>query len=142
MSNIAILSTLHVSDTLPYLLNFVYTGALVAPILSRAIGSINDTATRAQLGEIFAGFGERCRRQLDDDPPSFGTPDGQVEIRLGRDVVIGGSRGIQGKYLLIDLIETVDVAIVPPTLQVPPSPSLTVFLQPTVTSSTLGTSGQ
>lgn len=127
---------------LPHLLDFVYIGALVAPILSGAIGSINDATTCAQLGEILAGFGKRRRRQLDDDTPSFGATDGEVEIRLGRDVVIGGRRGIQGENLIIDCIETVDVAIMPPTLQVPSSPSLPVFLQPTVTSSTLGTSGQ
>ena len=44
---------------LPHLLDFVYIGALVAPILSGAIGSINDATTCAQLGEIFAGFGKR-----------------------------------------------------------------------------------
>lgn len=127
---------------LPHLLDFVYIGALVAPIFGRAIGGINNATTRAQLGEILAGFGERRRRQLDDDPPSFGTPDGQVEICLGRDVVVGGRRGIQGENLIVDCIETVNVAIVPSALQVPSSASLPVFLQPTVTSSTLSTSGQ
>ena len=127
---------------LPHLLDFVYIGALVAPILSGAIGSINDATTCAQLGEILAGFGKRRRRQLDDDPPSFGTADGQVEICRGRDVGIGCRRGIQGENLIVDRIETVNVTIVPSALQVPSSPSLPVFLQPTVTSSTLGTSGQ
>ena len=119
----------------------MHVGTLVPPILSRPIGSINDTAVHAQFRKVFASFGQRRRGQLDDDPLGLGASDRQVEICLGR-AVVGAGRGTQGEHLVVDGIKTFDVAVVPSALQVPPSPSLPVFLQPTVTSSTLGPSGQ
>jgi len=126
----------------PHLLNFVHIGTLVAPILSRPIGSINGTTAHAQFRKVLAGSGQHRRGQLDDDPLSFGASDRQAEISLGRDVAIGGGRSVEGEHLVVDGIETFDVAVVPSALQVPSSPSLPVFLQPTVTSSTLGPCGQ
>ncbi len=120
----------------------MHVGTLVPPILSRPIGSINDAAVYAQFRKVFASFGQRRRGQLDDDPLGLGASDRQAEICLGRAVAVGAGRGTQGEHLVVDGIETFDVAVVPSALQVPPSPSLPVFLQPTVTSSTLGPCGQ
>lgn len=124
-----------------HLFDFVHVGTLVPPILSRPIGSINDNAVHAQFRKVIASFGQRRRGQLDDDPLGLGASDRQAEIGLGR-AAVGAGRGTQGEHLVVDGIETFDVAVVPSALQMPSSPSLPVFLQPTVTSSTLGPCGQ
>ena len=125
-----------------HLFDFVHVGTLVPPILSRPIGSINDNAVHAQFRKVIASFGQRRRGQLDDDPLGLGASDRQAEIGLGRAVAVGAGRGTQGENLVVDGIETFDVAVVPSALQMPSSPSLPVFLQPTVPSSTLGPCGQ